>query len=560
MFLGESTKEKESKMDLTSFKDAFDSGYDDYKKIKIKKINGIYIKHFRSMFNRTIELGDNITILSGKNGTMKSSILGLIAHPFSSPNNAKDCFGNELKTDMRDVFSLSLEKDKDRYLYYLNITTTDDITYSEPIRVYIRPKENRHRITVGKDNKKNKGNFLLNTAYINLKRLIPIVETDAVQISQSTQENYNKFAALGYSKILQKTAFSSPEPVSDGKNKNTFGPTDTYYDFKSISSGEDNIGHILNKMYAFIDNKTSDSEALQGILCIDEIEASLHPVAQENLFNFLFTWSQKNHVQVVLTTHSLYMIQYAIMRQKDLPENSVVINMISTAFVADNNYKIIKNPDYEEAYKELTLKTIEDLESSYKINIICEDDIAEYYLKMILSKRIIRNQLNFIHNLTSESSGNSCKGLASLMKNGEKLLENSIIVFDPEVADSAIPESKVSHAKLPSRYNLPIEKTIAKYIYDLPGDSDFFIKYKKEKDSFLNDFSQNEILTLLGDEAILKSSNIKRFKQWFNNDSKRKQYINYYAKNNPDVVNPFYNYMISLINEKLIDKSLPPIQ
>lgn len=135
-------------MDLTSFKDAFDSGYDDYKKIKIKKINGIYIKHFRSMFDRTIELGDNITILSGKNGTMKSSILGLIAHPFSSPNNAKDCFGNELKTDMRDVFSLSLEKDKDRYLYYLNITTTDDITYSEPIRVYIRPKENRHRITV----------------------------------------------------------------------------------------------------------------------------------------------------------------------------------------------------------------------------------------------------------------------------------------------------------------------------------------------------------------------------------------------------------------------------
>lgn len=120
-------------------KDAFSSGYDNYKEIKIKRINGIYIQHFRSLSDKKIPLGNYMTILSGKNGTMKSSILGLIAHPFSSPNDAKDCFQNELKTDMRDVFSLSLEKDNQKYLYSINITTTDDITFSEPIRVYPRP-------------------------------------------------------------------------------------------------------------------------------------------------------------------------------------------------------------------------------------------------------------------------------------------------------------------------------------------------------------------------------------------------------------------------------------
>lgn len=547
-------------MNFNNYKDAYDSGYINYKEVKIKKINGIHINHFRSLYDRTIELGDNITILSGKNGTMKSSILGLIAHPFSSPNNAQDCFGNELKTNMMNVFSLSLEKDTDKYLYSLNVTTTDGITFSEPIRVYPRPKENRHRVTVGKDNKGNKGNFLLNTAYINLKRLLPIVETNAQQLPNDSIDEYKKFAALGYSKILQKSSFSRPEPVIDGRKKNTFGPTNSYYDFKSISSGEDNIGHILNKMYAFIANKTSDSNRLQGILCIDEVEASLHPIAQENLFNFLYTWSKKYNIQVVLTTHSLYLIQYALMRQKDLSDKAIVVNMISTAFVGDNNYKIIKNPKYEEAYKELTLKTIEDLENSYKINVICEDEIAEYFLKMILSKRIIRNQLNFIHNLTNDNSGNSCIGLASLMKNGEKLLENAIIVFDPEVPENVIPSTTVLNITLPSRYKIPIEKTIAKYIYDLPGDAPFFIKFNKEKESFLNDFSQQGILTLLDDIAILKSSNIKKFKSWFDSDKRKKQYINYYAKNETDIIEPFYSEMMNLINKKLISKSLPPIQ
>lgn len=539
--------------------DALSKGYNNYKEIKIKRINGIYIQHFRSLFDKEISLGKYITVLSGKNGTMKSSILGLIAHPFSSPNEAKDCFGKELKTEMSDVFSLSLEKDNAKYLYLINITTTDDITFSEPIRVYPRPNEERHRITVGKDNKRGKGNFLLNTAYINLKRLIPIVETSAHQCSPEDADKYSKFAALGYSKILQKEAFLNPQPITDDGNKNTFGPTNTYYDFTTISSGEDNVGHILNKMYAFIKNQTPDPDALQGILCIDEIEASLHPVAQENLFNFLYTWAQKNKIQVVLTTHSLYLMQCALIRQAQLNNDDIVINMISTAFVKNNNYKIIKNPNYEEAYKELTFKSIEDLTDVYKINVICEDKIAENYLKKIISRRSILSQLNFMHNLTGDNSGNSCIGLFSVMKNGEKLLENSIVVFDPEVSEKSIPQNTVSYIILPSDFQLPIEKTIAKYIYDLPGDAPFFIKFQKEKEAYLNDFSNYGIFTLLGDITILKSSNIKRFKDWFENDMKSQQYLNFYAKNNPDIIEPFSQRFLELLNQKLVNKSLPPI-
>ena len=86
-------------------------GYSDNKTIRFKYINGIYIDKFRSLHKRQLKLGKFITLITGKNGTMKSSILGLIAHPFTSPNGAKDMYGKDLKTNYSDVFHLSMDKD-----------------------------------------------------------------------------------------------------------------------------------------------------------------------------------------------------------------------------------------------------------------------------------------------------------------------------------------------------------------------------------------------------------------------------------------------------------------
>ncbi|MBE6105720.1 hypothetical protein [Anaerovibrio lipolyticus] len=180
-------------MERKEFKDAVSNGFDTYKDIIIKKIDGIKLTSFRSFHDKYMCLGDVITVVSGKNGTMKSTLLGLIAHPFSSPNGAKDVFGKDLKTRHSDVFYLSPEKDSDQYLYYLRITTVDGITFEEPIRVYKRLNPNgqyRHRLTVGKDNKEGRGNFSLNTSFINLNRLIPIVCTQAQIVKEEVEKNY----------------------------------------------------------------------------------------------------------------------------------------------------------------------------------------------------------------------------------------------------------------------------------------------------------------------------------------------------------------------------------
>lgn len=546
------------------YSDAAGCGYKNYKDVIIKKIDGIRLSKFRTFHERNMDLGNVITVVSGKNGTMKSTLLGLIAHPFTSPNEAQDVFGNKLKTTHSDVFYLSPEKDSEQYLYYLRITTVDNATFEEPVRVYKRKNPNgtyRHRVTVGKDNKEGRGNFLLNTSYVNLKRLIPMIDTNARIMNNELEESLERFVSEGYMRILQKDAFIKPVQVYDKAVKQTFGPgEEADYDYKAISSGEDNIGHILNKMHAFLQYKTNTPDALQGIFCIDEMEASLHPVAQINLFNYIYNWAKNNHFQVVINTHSLYLIQYVIeFQERQKNKDDIVLNMISTAFVSDKNYNIIKNPDYNEAYRELTLKDIDAIQSIYKVCIICEDDIAEHYLKRLISKKDVLRHVEFLHGLNAGEKGNGYSGLKALIKNGQKLLEKCIVFFDPDVDISDLKLCKSSYMALPSIHGMALEKEIVKFIYDLPGDDEFFKTFNKEKAVFINDFSKCGILYLSELESI-KNENVKKYKTWANSDKRSfKKYLTYYAKHNEGKTKQFVCELEKRLNEKFTEKGLPPV-
>ena len=93
-----------------------------------------------------------------------------------------------------------------------------------------------------------------------------------------------------------------------------------------------------------------------GILCIDEFESSLHPVAQLRLFEYLYRWSAKYNVQIVISTHSLHLIQDLYLRHAaNLAAGRIVINFVSKSSASEDNFPILHNPDYELAYKELTL-------------------------------------------------------------------------------------------------------------------------------------------------------------------------------------------------------------
>lgn len=544
---------------------ARDMGYQSNKEVIIKRIHGIYIEKFRTLVDKRIPLGENITLLSGKNGTMKTSLLGLIAHPFSSKNDAQDVFGEKLKTSHSDVFKLSLGKDIDDYKYYIHASTVDDKEFYEPVRMYLRQKEKRHRVTVGKDNSAGLGNFYLNTTYVNLKRLYPMIETKATEQNANiiVPEEMVRFINEGHMKIMNRNVYSSAVPVAEKLVKSTFGPRGQYYDYNSMSSGEDNLGHILSRMYAFQMNKYNEhKDQLNGIFCVDEIEAGLHPVAQEKLFDFMLAWSKKYNIQVVATTHSLYLIQYALSKRNENQRlaSRIQINMISTAFVANRNYAIISNPDYNQAYKELTFKSIKELEDGYKINILCEDDIAMHYMKRIVRENMINSRLNYISGITDDvnNAGTGWKSLKAIALHGAELVKDSIIVFDADVPRT-ITSKKVRLHWLPSVGDLPLEKEIVKFIYDLDGDDKFFDKFKQEKDAFISEFYECN-LDMLDNISDIKNCKTVKFKEWAKSKPDFKKYITYYVNLKREYVIAFREEFIKSINEILKEKSLPTFE
>lgn len=531
-------------------------GYESYKDVEFQYITGIHIDKFRSLSNRDIKLGEHLTLITGKNGTMKSSILGLIAHPFSSPNEAKDMYGKDLKTRHSDVFKLSLEKDTDTYIYYLQALTTTNQILSEPVRLY--PRKDGHRVTVGPDNEAEKGNFLLNTSYLNLKRLFPIIETKAkrvnIEISLEDQIKISK----AYQRIMQRSAYESSEAISDSKSKNTIAPNNSYYDFNSISSGEDNLGLILCKMLAFEKHKTQ-SDSLQGIFCIDEVEASLHPSSQVALINYLLEWAQKHNIQVICTTHSLYIISHCIQLQSELSNGfeDIVINNISTRQVgSDNNYNIMINPDYKTIYKELTLLDVKE-SSPYKVNIICEDELTITVMKKILKPAICKH-IEFIADIT-DSTGSSYNSLVSLAKNGKKLLEDSIIILDPDVPQDKIDSAHFAFiTKIPSIDNLafPIEKSIVAFLFNLEGNDKIFAE--KEKQAFIQTCTDCNIYK---ENLYDSSTKTTSFKTWRTNNKKLfNSALVRYIKDNQSTFDNFREQVLDLINSRRAAKALPPLE
>lgn len=543
-------------MEYSSDNSARANGYNNNKDVLFKSIESITIQNFRSLKDRKLKLGKQITLITGKNGTMKSSILGLIAHPFASPNNARDLYGQVLKTDMRDIFKLSFAKDTSGYSYFIDAITSTDKNISEKVRLYNRESESRFRVTVGKDNSSGLGAFHLNSSYLNLKRLFPIIDTNAQVINDDLTLSEKEWIAEAYNKIMQRTAFSNIETVSDKKQKNTCGPVGSYYDFNSISSGEDNLGAILFKMLAFKRNK-QDHGFLQSIFCIDEVEASLHPVAQVRLFDFLVDWSKKHKIQIIVTTHSLYLIDHCLRLQlnSESGKENITLNNISTMQVGhDNNFNIMINPDFKTIYKELTYKEVNE-PSPYKVFIICEDDVAKDFIKKLIGKRNIINNIEFITNV-SERQGSPWTGLISLAKNGKRLLDDAIIILDPDVKQDIIDKCNYKFiTKIPDVQNrlFSIEKIIVKYIFDLSGDNPIFKKDEKScVNACLSDF---EILPNKIDDT--SSNTLKSWKK--KNKQLYNKAVTSYIKENRKFFDVFVDNILVLINERRSKKALPPL-
>lgn len=527
-------------MDIPDGKRKAELGLSNNKDIAIRSILGIRIKCFRSLKEQSLILGEHVTVLSGRNGTMKTSLMGLLAHPFSS--EAKDAFGTDLKTPLQEVFKLSPEFDTDDYFYDMTLSTGDGAILAEPVSIYrVQENTNRHRIVVS-GAEKGDGNFLYNTSFLNLKRLFPLVDTKAapttdgaISLSTSEAADLKDF----YENIFPSSDYEAFVPVHQKKVKSTFALSgaSARYNWHSISSGEDNLGAIFNRLVGFQRAFTAGQKTGNGILCIDEFESSLHPVAQLRLLEYLYRWSAKYKVQVVISTHSLHLIQDLYLRHTaNLAAGRIVINFVSKSNAREGNFPILQNPDYELAYKELTLSSPAKVAAARKVRVFCEDEHAIHFAKRLIKSQDVLSAVEFHSSLDPNGGkvGTSWSALRKLCVEYPLLLEGSLALFDADVGDSDLAKIRNEdlYLVLPDPDSLAIERRIVVFIIGLDNGDAFFTKFGREREAFLLDFKSAHIKSLsTADVADFAKTPIDRCKAWADSDKAAfKKYVTYYCE------------------------------
>ena len=222
-------------------------------------IKSIEIEKFRGFEQQELSLGENITVIAGQNGSQKSTLLGILSQPFTLSRNhviakEKPLSGGNYKSLFSEKFKLSKKFDKVGNHQWTMILSEED---RDPFTLesISRDKE-EGTIRFWKKGKKQKGDGYLQhpVIFLSLKRLSPLGEDKKIQVSEeitlTTEES--DFYKMWHDKILVITRSNTTSiDYIASSEKQTLGISSDYYDWKSNSAGQDNVGKILLSILSF---------------------------------------------------------------------------------------------------------------------------------------------------------------------------------------------------------------------------------------------------------------------------------------------------------------------
>lgn len=402
--------------------------------IKIKQLS---INHFRLFKNISFQIGNYITVFSGTNAVGKSTLLGILGN--SSELKVKDgkpILQAQFRTEFSEIFKMSKEYDpSDSNI--LKITFNDDdyricrTTWTKDSKNVIRPRVlSEYKDSEGKRHSKKKE---WPTLFLGLSRLYPIGETDnkylktqsLTDIDITLKEQREK----AYKKILSLTDDITDTKAISFINNNrvkSIGFSTDQYDYLSNSSGQYNIGQILLAVESFERLKLKDSNKYRGgLLLIDELDASLHPSAQNRLFDYLFKKAKSLDLQVIFTTHSLSLLDYIT---EKTPHNNNVYesnNPIEIYYlsIANRILQTIRTPTADVLHRLLLESPL--LIAKRKIKIFTEDEEARWFIKNILrDNTTLMNRLDLLDVKIGKNA------LISMIKGDSSYFSKHITILD----------------------------------------------------------------------------------------------------------------------------------
>lgn len=217
-----------------------------------------------------------------------------------------------------------------------------------------------------------------------------ITEDECKKLKEDFRINRFKNAFNGFFK--NAISFEGVDEFNSTEKRIVFRKNNIDISIDSLSTGEKQI--VFRGSYLLKNQKILN----EGTILIDEPELSLHPLWQEKILDYyrnLFKADNKQNVQVIVATHSEYVIKSAL----EDKENVLVIAL------KNNNGKIESHP----VITPTVLPTITLAETNYNtFNIVSTDyHIQLYgYLQTLTGEdtitkcdKYIENYINIHHNI-----------------------------------------------------------------------------------------------------------------------------------------------------------------
>lgn len=451
----------------------------DMSKTQLKKL---VIEKFRALNNVTIEFSEQITVVCGKNGTSKSSILGIAAQIFSFD---KDYTNNKKSLSFQQITGSAF---KSQYSEHFRISDTFDVPGSMTVNIELhdgytnqaataklelmkrqstrgntlpRPVVRNNSTASGSSNTSR--NFTHPVIFLSLKRLYPIAARD-YKIADFAYLNQHKqeFICLT-NKLLNRS--SSHATGTDGTIRSAVAHGENY-DQESVSAGEDNAGQIILALMSFRKLKVDYPDYKGGLLLIDEADAGLFPTAQINLLKILDQECKNLNLQVVMTSHSPVLIQYAFEQSQQFRRKYKTIYLSNTY----GDVQVMSDWSWEKISADINTRTINSTpgKSLPRINIYFEDKEASDFFAALIYGQPIKKFTLPLPKITLGCSNY----LQLIQKKVSEFSERSIVCLDGDQKSNTTGKQFKTVVLLPGP--LPPDQLIFEYLYNLPPDHAFW--------------------------------------------------------------------------------------
>lgn len=390
---------------------------------------------------------------------------------------------------------------------------TRGVTENETKKILPRPVIRKNSIATGNTSR----NFTHPVIFLSLKRLYPIADRDYKAIDfDYLKAHEQEFISLT-NELLNR---SSTKATGTHGTINSAVAHGDNYNHESVSAGEDNAGQIIMALLSFKKLKPEYADYKGGLLLIDEADAGLFPTAQVNLLKILERECRKLNLQVVMTSHSPVMIEYAYEQSQHEHSKKFKTIYLSNTY---GSVQVMQDWSWAKISADIHTRTVSAGRTATlpSVNVYFEDKEAEDFFSALIYRQPIKKFLNQMSGIKM-----GCPNYVYLLdKKVPEFAVNSVVCLDADARSLLKGKGFKTVVLLPG--DLPPDQLIFEHLYNLPPDDAFW-----ENDL---QFSRDVFTNSAGREAIRElgiSGNIvdleERLAAYGGNKTKRDIFKNFY--------------------------------